>query len=236
MIWRGMKTLPWGRKGAVTGQFSLYHAQQQIRYFQHLICNMCLTYLGFFLLCTVFLYCIFVKFCLTAINEWSSQTHCHYPWFAHDNMVVKNECIFLCWRTVKNNNMSNQQKINFARAAHFFCTFLCRCFVRLQRETSRNVLVTRFMEEMSHKTARSLVHFFFTVAHFHLALVAAYISHFVTNTTKFSCCSSNKKCLLCFFLSVQISVALFLFELRWPTAYFLFYSVFLLLYIPNLWT
>ena len=31
----------------------------------------------------------------------------------------------------------------------FFCTFLCRCFARLQRETSRNFLVTRFMEEMS---------------------------------------------------------------------------------------
>ena len=32
----------------------------------------------------------------------------------------------------------------------FFCTFLCRCFSRLQRETSRNFLVTRFMEEMSY--------------------------------------------------------------------------------------
>ena len=31
-----------------------------------------------------------------------------------------------------------------------FCTFLCRCFARLQRETSRNFLVTRFMEEVSY--------------------------------------------------------------------------------------
>ena len=30
--------------------------------------------------------------------------------------------------------------------------------------------------------------------------------------------------------------ALFLVELRWPAAYFLFFSVFLFLYIPNLWT
>ena len=30
-----------------------------------------------------------------------------------------------------------------------FCTFLCRCFARLQCESSRNFLVTRFMEEMS---------------------------------------------------------------------------------------
>ena len=42
--------------------------------------------------------------------------------------------------TVKNNNMSNQQKSNFVRAAHFFCTILCSCFARLQRESSRNLL------------------------------------------------------------------------------------------------
>ena len=37
-------------------------------------------------------------------------------------------------------------------------------------------------------------------------------------------------------LSLQISVALFFVELRWPAADFLFFSVFLLLCIPNLWT
>ena len=35
--------------------------------------------------------------------------------------------------------------------------------------------------------------FFSLPAHFHLALVATGISHFVTVATKFSCCSSNKK-------------------------------------------
>ena len=50
-----------------------------------------------------------------------------------------------------------------ARAAHFFCTFRCRCFARQQRETSRNSLRTRFMEEMSYV----FFTFFFTVAHFH---------------------------------------------------------------------
>ena len=73
-----------------------------------------------------------------------------------------------------------------------------------------------------------LVHFFFTAAHFHLALVTASISHFVTAATKFLCCSSNKN-------SLKISVALFLVELRWPATYFLFFSVLLLLYIPNWW-
>ena len=51
---------------------------------------------------------------------------------------------------MKNNNRSIKQKSNFARAAHFFCTILCRCFALLQRETSRNFLVTRFLEEMSY--------------------------------------------------------------------------------------
>ena len=39
-----------------------------------------------------------------------------------------------------------------------------------------------------------------------------------------------------FYLSLQISVALFLVEFCWPVAYSLFFSVFLLLYVPNLWT
>ena len=46
----------------------------------------------------------------------------------------------------------------------------------------------------------------------------------------------TKKSPLFFYLSLQISVALFIVELRWPAAYFLFFSVFLLLCIPNLWT
>ena len=46
---------------------------------------------------------------------------------------------------------------------HTFCTFLCRCFARLQRETSRNFLVTLFLEEMSY-----VFSFFFTAAHFTL--------------------------------------------------------------------
>ena len=37
------------------------------------------------------------------------------------------------------------KKRNLTRAAHFFCTFLCRFSARLERETTRNFLVTRFM-------------------------------------------------------------------------------------------
>ena len=51
------------------------------------------------------------------------------------------------------------------------------------------ILVTRFMEEMSYMFSFT----FFPAAHFHLALVAASISHFVSAATKLPCCSFNKK-------------------------------------------
>ena len=73
---------------------------------------------------------------------------------------------------------------------HFFAVVLHDYNVKLP-ETSK-----------LHVFFRSL---FFTAAHFHLALVAASISHFVTAATKFSCCSSNKKCLLCF-LSLALAL------------------------------
>ena len=46
--------------------------------------------------------------------------------------------------------LTSKKKSNFARAAHFFPIFLCRCLARLQRETSRNFLVASFMEGMSY--------------------------------------------------------------------------------------
>ena len=48
----------------------------------------------------------------------------------------------------------------------FFCTFLCRCFARLQRENSRNFLGTRFMEEMLN--VFWLTFFVFSAPNFHL--------------------------------------------------------------------
>ena len=60
-----------------------------------------------------------------------------------------------------------------------FCTITTWNFQKLLNYTFYEGNVVRF-----------LVHFFFTAAHFHLALVAARISHFVTAVTK--------KCLLCF--------------------------------------
>ena len=57
--------------------------------------------------------------------------------------------------------------------------------------------------------ARFLVHFFSTAANFHLALVAAYSSHFVTAVTKFLCCFSNKKMSHLFFISRSRSLSPF---------------------------
>ena len=74
---------------------------------------------------------------------------------------------------------------------------------------------------------------FFNAAHFYLALVAASISHFLTAITKFGVVLPTKKCLLCF-----LSLALDLCRSfsRWPAAYVLFFAVFVLLYISNLWS
>ena len=135
---------------------------------------------------------------------------------------------FLTQKAVKNNNRSNQQKSNFARAAHFFCTFLCRCFVRLQRETSRNFLVTRFMEDMWYA-------FQFTFIH------CRSFSPCIGGRQHFSFCQRRCKISMLFFQQkknvsfvfvslLSISVALFLVELPWPAAHFLFFSVFLLLF------
>ena len=71
----------------------------------------------------------------------------------------------------------------------------------------RNFLVARFMDW---NVVRCLVPFFFTAAHFHLALVAANISHFVTTATKLSCCSSNKKMSPLFFISRSRSLSPFI--------------------------
>ena len=63
-----------------------------------------------------------------------------------------------------------------------FCTFLCRCFARLQRETSRNFLVTRFMEEMLYVVLFT----FFSLPLIFTFMIAASISHFLTAAVKFS--------------------------------------------------
>ena len=119
----------------------------------------------------------------------------------------------------KNNNRSNQQKSNFARAAYFFCTFLCRCFARLLRETSRNFLVTRFMERKSDV-------FLFTL--FSLSLIFTLVAANIPPLQNFKLFLQQKMSPFVFSLSLQFS---FLVELRWPVALLsLFLSLSLSLY------
>ena len=88
----------------------------------------------------------------------------------------------------------------------FFVHFFCRCFARLQRETSRYILVPRFMEEMS---------YVFSFTFFSLPLIFTLhwwplaFSQFVTAATKLSCCCSNKKMSPVFFVSHSRSLSPF---------------------------
>ena len=88
------------------------------------------------------------------------------------------------------------KKSNYARAAHFFCIHsVCRWIARLQRETSRNFLVTRFMEE-SRTCSRSLffsLPLIFTFYWWPLAFLI--LSPPLQN---FHVVLLTKKCLLCF--------------------------------------
>ena len=106
----------------------------------------------------------------------------------------------------KNNNGSNSKKA--AKKCTLFCTFLCRCFAEIQRETSINFLVKRFM-----KKCRTCFCFFFSLPLI-FTVVAASISHFLTAATKFSCCSSTQKYLNCI---LSLTLALCRSFTRWAS-------------------
>ena len=60
-------------------------------------------------------------------RQWSNTQHRYSARFA---AMLQNKLPVLLLLRKK------QKQNNFARAARFFCTFFCRCFARLQRETS----------------------------------------------------------------------------------------------------
>ena len=109
-------------------------------------------------------------------------------------------------------------------------------FCTRQRETSRNLFNScTFYGGI---VVRVLVHFFFIAAHFHLALVAASFSYFASPPLQnFHVVLPTKKMSPSFILSRFRSLSPF-FALSFAGLQpdFLFFSVFLLLYIPNLWT
>ena len=101
------------------------------------------------------------------------------------------------WKTTI--GLISKKKNSFARAAHLFWRFLCPYFAQLQRETSRNFLVTRFMEEMSYVFSFTffLLSLIFTLHWWPLAFPILSLPP----ATKFSCWSSSKKMSLLFFIS-----------------------------------
>ena len=87
-----------------------------------------------------------------------------------------------------------------------FLYISCHFFTRLERETSRNVLVTRFMEEMLYSFLDP-VHFFFYATHQFTLVATGGTSHFHTAAIKFSCYSSKVIGLLCLLsLALALSV------------------------------
>ena len=88
----------------------------------------------------------------------------------------------------------------------FFCTFLCPVVLH---DYNVKLPETSWLHVLWRKCRTCSRSLFFTAAHFHLALVAASISHFVTAATKFSCCSSNKKMSPLFFISRSRSLSPF---------------------------
>ena len=136
-------------------------------------------------------------------------------------------------------------RVNSRRSdSHYPRPIVCKFIRRLAKEevittslnfleTCRNFLVKRFMEEMSYVFLFSLffhcrsfspwwpVEFLIfspPLQNFHVVLPTKNVSSFISRSS-------------------SLSVTLFLVELRWPVAYFLFFgSVFFFLCIPNLWT
>ena len=96
----------------------------------------------------------------------------------------------------------NSKKRQLCTCSTLFCAFFCRCFARLQRETSRNFLVTRFMEEMSHVFLFTLfsLPLIFTLHWWRLAFLIL-----LPPLQNYHVVLPTKKCLICF-LSLTLDV------------------------------
>ena len=126
----------------------------------------------------------------------------------------------------KNNNRSNQQKNNFASAAHFFCTFPCRCFARYNVKLPE----TSWLHVLWRKCRTCSCSLFFHCRLFSpwwplaFLIFSIPLQNFMLFPQKIS-------------FILPISLQLF-FSLSFPglSPYFPFFSVFLFPYSPNLWT
>ena len=118
----------------------------------------------------------------------------HTVWISNVEIVMYAERYVTCWLFHLHNNRSNQQKSNFALAANLFFYISFPLFCTTTTWNFQKLPSCAFYGE---NVVRVLVHLFFSLLLI-LTLVAASISHFLTAAIKFSCYSSNKKCLVCF--------------------------------------
>ena len=129
---------------------------------------------------------------------------------------------------ISNKAILHVQQIFFV---HFFAVVFHDCNAKLPETSQFHVFGRK-----GHMCSSSL---FFTATHFHLALVAASINFLLSlpPLQNFHIVIPTKKCLLFFYLLLEISAAfssLSFADLRLLCLFFR--AVFLLLFIPNLWT
>ena len=141
------------------------------------------------------------------------------------------------------NENGEKTTIGVGAKKHELCTcstlfWFCRCFAWLQRETSRNFLVTRSLEEMSCAFFGSLFFLCHSFSPLHWWPLA-FLMLSPPLLQNFHVVLPTKIYLLCFFISRSRFLSPFLslsFAGMPPTHFSLYFSVFLLLgYIPDLW-
>ena len=124
------------------------------------------------------------NYVIDKLNVWDYE---FYEWY----IFQQNTRVYM----VKNRIMQGGKGLTNKKAIlHMQHTFLWISLPLFCTTTTWNFQKLLSYTFFGGNVVRVLVHFVFTAAHFHLALVTASISHFVA-ATKFSCCSSNKKCL-----------------------------------------
>ena len=110
-----------------------------------------------------------------------------------------------------NENGEKQRKVQLAKKQLCTCNTL---YLNISLPLFCTTSTSNFQKLPSYtfygeNVVRVLFHFFFfTAAHFHLALVAASISHFLTAATRFSSCSSKQKMPPLFFIYRSRSLSL----------------------------
>ena len=124
-----------------------------------------------------------------------------------NNVAMSKQCrnnVVLCNITLSGEGNENGETtiglISKKATLHVEHTFLYISLPLFCTTTTWNFLVTLFVQEMSY-----LFMFNFFSLPLIFTLVAASISYFLAAATKFSCCSSNEKCLL-YFLSLALAI------------------------------